>query len=176
MATHVCVQAPGDGPSWAQTSRSINPGTRHVRTGGLGRWHFSVVWVSPALNSSQRRPRYQGDASHPCWALSRLSTHRIYEHSKNGCCSTRLSLRWPSYSNRLPGQYPWLCAQGMVLHSSSMRLYGAQLKWNQSTWKDCLFLWDSLQSSEWGILKGNSLSANSFTSSSLCNGFGYHLT
>lgn len=34
---------------------------------------------SQPFKISQLRPRYQGDASHPCWALSRLFTHRIYE-------------------------------------------------------------------------------------------------
>lgn len=37
---------------------------------------------SQPFKISQLRPRYQGDASHPCQALSRLFTHRIYEFSK----------------------------------------------------------------------------------------------
>ena len=55
----------------------------------------------------------------------------------NGGCFTWLSLRCPSDSNRFLGQYPWLCAHGVMGHRNSMRFLWSWDEMRSSTWKDC---------------------------------------
>ena len=48
----------------------------------------------------------------------------------NAGCFTWLSLRCPSDSNGFLGQYPRLCAHGMMGHRNSMRFF-VELGWNE---------------------------------------------
>lgn len=76
---------------------------------------------------------------------------------------TWLSLRCPSDSNGFPGGYPWLCVHGVMGHRNSMRFLWS---WDEMRSKHlerlCPFLWDSLPSSEWGMLTDDSLPVSSF--------------
>lgn len=153
--------------SWGHTARH-KPTLQSVVPAELSLARVSsqapfVSWVSPALKSSQPRPRYQGDTSCPYWTLSGLFTNRNDEWSR--LVLVLYHCVWGGHyiaiGNRMvsPARSP---GPGVNQELFEALQNPAEMQ------SKALFLWDSLPSSKGEVLKGDSLSVVSvFTMQSL---------